>query len=61
MSAMHRQNITIEPEVYEQFCKYAGRKGIKISTWINQQMKEFIEEEKMLEERRKARRERELD
>lgn len=54
---MHRQNITLEPEVFEEFCKYAGPKGIKISTWINEQMKQFIEEEKMIEEYRKKKRE----
>lgn len=53
MSAAHRQNITLDPTVFEEFCKYAGRKGIKISTWINAKMQEFVEEEKMLEEMRK--------
>lgn len=53
--ATSRHNITLDPAVYEEFCKYAGKKGIKISTWINQQMKEFIEEEKMIEEYRKKR------
>lgn len=53
MSAAHRQNITLDPTVFEEFCKYAGPKGIKISTWINAKMQEFIEEEKMLEELRK--------
>lgn len=47
---MKRQNISIEPEVYEQFCKYASRHGIKLSTWINAQMKEFIEDQKLLDE-----------
>lgn len=53
--ATSRHNITLDPEVYEEFCKYAGKKGIKISTWINQRMKDFIEEEKLLEEMRKSR------
>lgn len=48
-----RQNITLDPDVYEGFCKYAGKKGIKVSTWVNIKMKEFIEEEKMIEELRK--------
>lgn len=51
--AVSRHNITLDPEVYEEFCRYAGKKGIKISTWVNQKMIEFIEEEKMLEEFRK--------
>lgn len=54
MAAMSRHNITLEPEVYEEFCKYASRHGIKISTWVNQQMKNFVEEQKMLEEMKKA-------
>jgi len=43
--AVKRQNITLDPEVFEKFCTIAGRKGIKISTWVNLKMKEFIEEE----------------
>lgn len=53
--AVTRHNITLEPEVYEEFCRYAGKKGIKVSTWINLKMKEFNEEEKMIEEMRKKR------
>jgi hypothetical protein len=48
-----RHNITLEEDVYEGFCKYAGKPGIKFSTWINIKMKEFIEEQKMLEGMRK--------
>lgn len=51
--AVRRQNITLDPEVFERFCNIAGRKGIKISTWINLKMKEFIEEEEALEEMKK--------
>ncbi len=50
-----RRNITLKEEVYEEFCKYASKKGIKVSTWINIQMKQFIEEEKMIEEVKKKR------
>ena len=53
--ATSKHNISLENEVYEEFCKYAGKKGIKVSTWINAQMKVFIEEEKILEEMRKKR------
>ena len=53
--ATSRHNITLEEDVYEEFCRYAGKKGIKVSTWINIKMKEFIEEEKMIEEMRKKR------
>lgn len=51
--AKKRQNITLDPEVLEEFCNCAGRKGVKISTWINLKMKEFIEEEKEMEDLRK--------
>lgn len=53
LAAMRRQNMSIDPEVFEEFCNYAGKKGIKISTWVSMKMKEFIEEEKLLEELRK--------
>lgn len=49
MAAVKRQNITLDPEVFEKFCNYAGKKGIKISTWITQKMKEFVEEEEEIE------------
>jgi hypothetical protein len=50
-----RHNITLDPKVYDEFCRYAGKKGIKVSTWVNIKMQEFIEEEKMLEELKKKR------
>ncbi|CAG9608059.1 hypothetical protein [Pseudoneobacillus rhizosphaerae] len=55
MAAMTRHNISLDPKVYEEFCHYAGLKGIKVSTWVNIKMKEFIEDEKMLEEIKKKR------
>ena len=54
MAAKMRQNITLDPDVFDEFCYYAGLKGIKISTWINQRMKEFVEEEKEAEERKRG-------
>jgi hypothetical protein len=53
--AQRRQNITLDPVVYEKFCDIAGAKGIKISTWINIKMKEFIQEEELLQELKKNR------
>ena len=50
MAAVHRQNISVDPVVFEEFCNYAGRKGIKISTWVSMKMQEFIEDEKRNEE-----------
>lgn len=49
MAAVRRQNITVDPETFEKFCNYAGKKGIKISTWVTMKMKEFVEEEEALE------------
>lgn len=49
-----RQNITLDPEVFEEFCRYALPQGIKISPWINQRMKEFVEEQKELEEKKRG-------
>lgn len=46
-------NITLVPEVYEEFCKYAGKKGIRVSPWVNAKMKEFIEEERQAEAKKK--------
>ncbi len=54
--ATRRQNITLDPVVFEKFCDIAGRKGIKISTWINLKMKEFIEEEETAEAAKKGKR-----
>mgnify|MGYP001563087201 CR=1 FL=1 len=50
MSAVRRQNMNIDPQVFEDFCNYAAKKDIKISTWVTIKMKEFIEEEKGMEE-----------
>jgi predicted nucleic acid-binding protein len=47
--AVKRLNVTIDPIVYEEFIKYAEKKGVKISPYINAKMKEFVEEEKRLE------------
>lgn len=48
--AVKRQNMSIDPTVYEDFKKYTDKKGIKVSTWVTAKMKEFVEEEKALEE-----------
>ena len=42
-------NITLDPDIFEEFCKYAARYGTSISSWIEVKMKEFIEEEKEIE------------
>lgn len=43
--SMIRQNVTLDPEVYDKFREIASKKGIKISTWVNAKMVEFIKEE----------------
>jgi hypothetical protein len=53
--ATKKQNITLNPDVFDEFCKYAGKKGIKISTWINIKIMEFIEEELAAEAAKKKR------
>jgi len=51
--AVKRQNMSIDPVVYQDFLKYSELKGIKVSTWVTMKMKEFVEEEKALEELKK--------
>ncbi|MHB9897663.1 hypothetical protein [Clostridium botulinum] len=44
-----RKNITVDENVYERFIKIAEGKGIKFSTWINLQLKNFVEQEEVEE------------
>jgi metal-responsive CopG/Arc/MetJ family transcriptional regulator len=44
-----RINITLPPDVLEEFKKYGERKGVMISPFVAAKMKEFIEEEKAIE------------
>jgi len=44
---MVRKNVTLDPVVLERFSEIAGKKGIKISAWINTKMVEFIEKEEV--------------
>lgn len=48
-------NISIKPEIVEEFRKYAEKKGVLISPWVAAKMREFIEDEKALEEMKKNR------
>jgi len=43
-------NISIKPDLKAEWDKYAGRLGMKFSTWISVKMQEFIEEQRTLEE-----------
>lgn len=48
--AVKRLNVTLDPELLEEFYKYADKKGITISPFLQAKMKEFIEEEKEFEQ-----------
>jgi antitoxin component of RelBE/YafQ-DinJ toxin-antitoxin module len=54
--AVKRVNITVDPNVLDEFYRLAAKKGIKFSTWVQVKMEEFIEEEKMIEEYRQKKR-----
>jgi antitoxin component of RelBE/YafQ-DinJ toxin-antitoxin module len=49
-------NITVDPDTLDEFYRLAAKKGIKFSTWVQVNMEEFIEEEKMIEEYRQQKR-----
>ena len=53
--AVRRVNVTVEPKLYDEFYKYADKKGISISQFLQAKMREFIEEEKEFEEFKKRR------
>jgi hypothetical protein len=53
--AVVKKNISLDPTVLEDFLKYASPKGVKLSTYVNAKLKEFVEEEKKLEELKKQR------
>ncbi len=48
--AVRRVNVTMEPELYDEFYKYACKKGISLSPFLQAKMREFIEEEKEFQE-----------
>lgn len=52
--AVKRQNMSIDPQVYQDFIKYSEPKGIKVSSWVTAKMREFVEDEKLLEELKKS-------
>ncbi|MGM0903050.1 MAG: hypothetical protein ACQEXB_18375 [Bacillota bacterium] len=51
--ATKQVTITVDPEKLMEFYRYAAKKGIKFSTWVQVKIDEFIEEEKMIEEFRR--------
>ena len=51
--AKKKFNITLDPEVLDEFCNCSNKYGTSISSWIEVKMKEFIQEEKEIEEIRK--------
>jgi antitoxin component of RelBE/YafQ-DinJ toxin-antitoxin module len=52
-----RVNISVDEEVLNEFYRLANKKGIKLSTLITIKLKEFIEDEKMIEEYRRKKQE----
>ena len=44
--AVKRLNVTVDPELLEEFYEYADRKGISVSPFLQAKMREFIAEEK---------------
>lgn len=48
--AVHSQNMSVDTEVYADFCKYSEPKGIKFSSWLTIKMREFVEAEILIEE-----------
>lgn len=48
--AVKRLNVTVDPELLEEFYKYADKKGITVSPFLQAKMREFIQEEKEFEE-----------
>lgn len=54
--AVRRVNITMDPELHDEFYKYACRKGISLSPFVQAKIREFIEEEKEFEEYKEKKR-----
>lgn len=52
MLARQAVNVTLDPKVYDEFCKYAAPLGIRVSAWVNAKMKEFIEDQKLIEKQK---------
>ncbi|MCY6958884.1 hypothetical protein [Clostridium brassicae] len=48
-----KKNITVDEKVYEKFIAIAEKKGIKFSTWINLQLKNFVDQEEELNKHNK--------
>jgi len=55
MARADHVNISVKPEIVAEWRKYAEKKGMLLSPWVAAKMKEFIEEEKELEDLKKAR------
>ena len=47
--SVRKANMTIDPDVCERFIKISEKKGIRVSTWVNARMKEFVEQEEAAE------------
>lgn len=54
--AVQRVNVTLDPDLLEEFKKYAVKKGIGISPFLAAKMQEFIAEEQEFEEYKEKKR-----
>jgi hypothetical protein len=43
--AVEKKNITLDPDLVARFRVIAEPMGMKLSPWLNQQLKRFVEEE----------------
>lgn len=43
--AVEKKNITLDPDLVKRFRVIAEPMGMKLSPWLNQQLKKFVEEE----------------
>ena len=48
--AKKKLNLTLDPEIFEEFCKHAAKYGTSISAWVEVKMQEFVQEQKDYEE-----------
>jgi hypothetical protein len=42
---VEKKNITLDPDLVNRFRVIAEPMGMKLSPWLNQQLKKFVEEE----------------
>lgn len=45
MATTEKHTITIDIDTYKDFSEIAKKNGVKLSTWVTQKMREYIESE----------------